>query len=129
MMMQRALILALTASSTTRAFLTPLRPSTTARPAVSSSWRLFTASASSSTSQDTPVQLPEFTDKDAYLAYMESVAALPKGFATGTADGKFVSVEAPAMGALPIRGTVIHLTEGPTESWAAVFTKNKVCAS
>jgi N-acetylglutamate synthase/N-acetylornithine aminotransferase len=36
-----------------------------------------------------------------------------------------VSQEAPAMGKLPISGTVIHLTEGPTENWAAVFTKNK----
>ena len=45
----------------------------------------------------------------------------------GTASGNFVSVEAPAMGPLPIKATVIHLTEGPTDSWAAVFTSNKVC--
>ena len=82
--------------------------------------------AAAASAKDTPVQLPDFTDKESYLAYMESVASLPQGFATGTADGKFVSVEAPGMGPLPIRGTVIHLTEGPTESWAAVFTKNKV---
>jgi hypothetical protein len=54
------------------------------------------------------------------------VAALPRGFATGTADGTFVSVEAPGLGQLPIRGTVIHLTQGPTDSWAAVYTKNRV---
>jgi hypothetical protein len=57
---------------------------------------------------------------------MESVAGLPKGFATGTADGTFISKEAPGMGNLKIRGTVIYLTEGPTTNWAAVFTSNKV---
>uniref|UniRef100_A0A7S3LIB3 Arginine biosynthesis bifunctional protein ArgJ, mitochondrial n=1 Tax=Amphora coffeiformis TaxID=265554 RepID=A0A7S3LIB3_9STRA len=82
-------------------------------------------SAATETSMDTPQILPEFPNKDEYLAYMETVSALPKGFATGTANGKFVSVEAPALGPLPIRATVIYLTEGPTENWAAVFTKNK----
>jgi ArgJ family len=76
---------------------------------------------------DTPTVLPEFNSREAYLEYMESVASLPKGFATGTADGTFVSVEAPGLGQLPIRGTVIHLTQGPTDSWAAVYTKNRVC--
>jgi hypothetical protein len=77
---------------------------------------------------DTPEILPDFASKDEYLTYMEGVSALPKGFATGTASGTFVSVEAPALGALPIRATVIHLTEGPTDNWAAVFTSNKVRA-
>jgi glutamate N-acetyltransferase/amino-acid N-acetyltransferase len=77
------------------------------------------------TSHDTPTQLPDFADRSEYLSYMESVSALPQGFATGTADGTFVSVEAPGMGKLPIRGTVIYLTDAPTESWAAVFTKNQ----
>jgi hypothetical protein len=81
---------------------------------------------STSTIQDTPTLLPDFTSQEDYLSYMESVAALPQGFATGTADGKFVSVEAPSMGPLPIRGTIIHVTSGPTDSWAAVYTKNKV---
>jgi hypothetical protein len=78
---------------------------------------------------DTPTTLPDFNNQAHYLEYMESVSALPKGFATGTASGKFVSVEAPSMGPLPIRGTVIYLTEGPTENWAATFTSNKVCLS
>lgn len=78
------------------------------------------------TIQDTPTVLPDFSSAADYLSYMESAAALPQGFATGTADGKFISVEAPSMGPLPIRGTIIHLTSGPTESWAAVYTKNKV---
>ena len=60
------------------------------------------------------------------MDYMEQVAALPLGFATGTAEGKFISVEAPNMGPLPIRATIIHVTNGPTNSWAAVYTKNKV---
>jgi hypothetical protein len=72
------------------------------------------------------VELPEFESKEAYLEYLATVSALPQGFACGTAVGKFVSVEAPLLGNLPIRGTVIHLTEGPTDSWAAVFTQNRV---
>jgi glutamate N-acetyltransferase / amino-acid N-acetyltransferase len=75
--------------------------------------------------QDTPVTLPEFENKEAYMEYMQGVSALPKGFATGTASGTFVSEEAPALGNLPIKGTIIHLTEGPTDNWAAVFTSNK----
>ena len=58
---------------------------------------------------------------------MKAAGKLPSGFAVGTATGTFVSVEAPSMGKLPIKATVIHLTEGPTDSWAAVFTSNKVC--
>jgi hypothetical protein len=57
---------------------------------------------------------------------MGQVSALPQGFATGTANGQFISVEAPNMGPLPIRATIIHVTNGPTHSWAAVYTKNKV---
>jgi hypothetical protein len=72
------------------------------------------------------VTLPEFTNAEEYLEYMQSVSALPKGFATGTGEGTFVSVEAPNLGDLVIRGTVIQLTEGPTDSWAACFTSNKV---
>ena len=60
---------------------------------------------------------------------MKAAGKLPSGFAVGTATGDFISVEAPAMGKLPIKATVIHLTEGPTDSWAAVFTSNKVCGS
>ena len=76
--------------------------------------------------QDTPEVLPDFSSAEEYTAYLETKAALPKGFATGTGAGKFVSVEAPALGKLPIRATVIQLTEGPTDNWAAVFTSNMV---
>jgi hypothetical protein len=75
---------------------------------------------------DTPTVLPSFHNKEEYMTYMEQVAALPLGFATGTANGQFISVEAPSMGPLPIRATIIHVTNGPTDSWAAVYTKNKV---
>lgn len=81
--------------------------------------------ATSSSGADTSLVLPDFENKESYLEYLESVSALPKGFATGTATGTFVSVEAPAMGPLPIKATVIHLTEAPTDNWAAVFTSNK----
>lgn len=76
--------------------------------------------------QDTPETLPVFENSEKYVEYLKSVSALPKGFATGTGQGKFVSPEAPSMGELPIRGTIIQMTEGPTESWAACFTSNKV---
>ena len=76
---------------------------------------------------DTDTILPSFDTKEEYTSYLKAAGKLPSGFAVGTAIGKFVSVEAPAMGELPIKATVIHLTEGPTDSWAAVFTSNKVC--
>ena len=123
MIAHRALCLAFVASSA-GAFLLRPHSSVVVPPTLPiASFRLFTTTTNV---QDTPTQLPEFINKDAYLEYMESVAALPRGFATGTADAKFVSVEAPGMGPLPIRGTVIHLTNGPTDSWAAVYTQNKV---
>lgn len=75
---------------------------------------------------DTDATLPEFSTKEEHASYLKAAGRLPSGFAVGTASGTFVPVEAPAMGALPIRATVIHLTEGPTDSWAAVFTGNKV---
>lgn len=74
---------------------------------------------------DTDAILPSFSTKEEYESYMKAAGKLPSGFAVGTATGNFVSVEAPAMGELPIKATVIHLTEGPTDSWAAVFTSNK----
>lgn len=77
------------------------------------------------TSKDTPAVLPEFASAREYLAYMETVSDLPKGFATGSAEGTFVSVEAPALGKLNIRGTIIYLTGGGTDNWAAVFTQNR----
>lgn len=82
---------------------------------------------STKTPTDTDLVLPEFANAEEYLAYMEQASSLPKGFAIGTANGEFVSVEAPALGKLKIRGTVIYLTEGATDNWAAVFTSNKVC--
>eukprot|EP00548_Thalassiothrix_antarctica_P006579 CAMPEP_0194130030 /NCGR_PEP_ID=MMETSP0152-20130528/1197_1 /TAXON_ID=1049557 /ORGANISM="Thalassiothrix antarctica, Strain L6-D1" /LENGTH=462 /DNA_ID=CAMNT_0038824445 /DNA_START=178 /DNA_END=1566 /DNA_ORIENTATION=+ len=75
----------------------------------------------------TPSELPTFSSEKEYIEYMSSsdISQLPKGFAIGTSEGKFVSVEAPSMGELPIKCTVISLTEGPTDNWAAVFTTNK----
>ena len=75
---------------------------------------------------DTDATLPSFETKEEYTSYLKAAGKLPDGFAVGTASGTFVSVEAPALGDLPIRATVIHLTDGPTDSWAAVFTGNKV---
>lgn len=75
---------------------------------------------------DTPETLPTFENAEEYIDYLKTVAALPKGFATGTGEGTFVSVEAPSLGDLKIRGTVIQLTDGPSDNWAATYTSNKV---
>ena len=77
-------------------------------------------------SKDTASELPTFDTKEEYEEYLMEASGLPKGFSTGSAKGSFVSEEAPSMGKLPIKGTVIYLEDGPTDSWAAVFTKNKV---
>ena len=76
--------------------------------------------------KDTPEDLPSFETKEAYEEYLMEASGLPKGFATGSAIGKFIPAEAPAKGQLPIKGTIIHLTDGPSDNWAAVFTSNKV---
>lgn len=75
--------------------------------------------------KDTLAELPSFETKDEYEKYLMEASGLPKGFATGSANGEFIPVEAPAMGSLPIKGTVIYVTDGPSDNWAAVFTKNK----
>eukprot|EP00980_Cylindrotheca_fusiformis_P031162 scaffold25921_cov137-Cylindrotheca_fusiformis.AAC.5 len=101
---------------------------------LSSKSHAFTVSATGSSAacsqstlfaaKDTPIDLPSFSDAEEYLAYMEGVSSLPLGFATGSGKGTFISKEAPSLGKLPIRATVIQLTEGATESWAACFTSN-----
>lgn len=117
----RALLFAITTTSSAA-----FAPATAARTTSVGAARHISSQLWGSSSQDTPAQLPEFASQSDYLAYLETVSALPKGFAAGSADGTFVSVEAPAMGKLPIRATIITLTEGATDSWAAVFTTNKV---
>lgn len=81
--------------------------------------------ASSDSYKDTPAELPSFDTKEEYTEYLMNASTLPKGFATGSALGSFVPEEAPSMGSLPIKGTIIHLVDGPTDSWAATFTQNK----
>ena len=76
-------------------------------------------------SNDTPRELPQFTSKEEYMDYIMKASGLPLGFSTGSAIGSFVPDEAPGMGSLPIKGTIIHLTDGPSDSWAATFTQNK----
>ena len=113
-----------------RAIASALLATTAVANAFSTQGSLVGLSKSSSTNlraADTDAILPSFDTKEEYTSYLKGAGQLPKGFAVGTASGNFVSVEAPAMGPLPIKATVIHLTEGPTDSWAAVFTSNKVC--
>jgi len=82
--------------------------------------------SSSSGNGDTTDTLPTFNSEKEYLDYLHTVSQLPRGFATGSAEGKFTSAEAPSLGELPIRCTIISLTNGATDNWAAVFTTNKV---
>jgi hypothetical protein len=113
------LLAVLSTTEISQAFLAPV--------VAASSTNRFTASGlHAAGAKDTPEILPDFETAQDYLEYLESVSALPKGFATGTADGTFVSVEAPSLGDLKIRGTVIHVTNGPTDNWAACYTSNKV---
>lgn len=110
------------------------RPLNVASLSTSSASKLFAARGSAvwsgscalfSTSSKTEVtKLPEFASKEDYITFIESQAALPQGFSIGTAKGTFVPVEAPMLGNLPIKATVVKFDE-PTESWAACFTKNK----
>jgi len=81
--------------------------------------------SSSSGNGDTTDTLPTFNSEKEYLDYLHTVSQLPRGFATGSAEGKFTSAEAPSLGELPIRCTIISLTNGATDNWAAVFTTNK----
>jgi glutamate N-acetyltransferase/amino-acid N-acetyltransferase len=83
------------------------------------------ACATNNYDSDTPSELPTFDSRDDYMDYIMKASGLPLGFSTGSAVGSFIPEEAPAMGSLPIKGTVIHVEDGPTESWAATFTQNK----
>ena len=69
-------------------------------------------------------EFPSFSSKEEYLEYLDQIGGLPKGFRCGDAQGTFVSVEAPKLGELPIKGTII-VVDKPTDNWAAVFTQNK----
>ena len=117
-----AAAVALSASAPTSAFSTRNTPSLVQRNNFKSHGSILQATNEG----DTDLVLPSFETKEDYTAYLLKAGKLPGGFAVGTAKGSFVSVEAPAIGPLPIKATVIHLTEGPAESWAAVFTSNRV---
>ena len=113
-------ILSMVVTARSSAFIVSLSPFVTTKSSTT------TTSTSMASSVDTPEKLPEFSTAEEYLDYIKSASKLPKGFATGTADGSFIAVEAPGLGNLKIRATVIQLTGGPTENWAACFTSNKV---
>ena len=114
---------AIVALSNVNAFSTSIHQPITSKAAHITSSSLLQAT---NNGLDTDTTLPSFSTKEEYTSYLQKAGRLPSGFAVGTAKGTFVSVEAPALGPLPIKATVIHLTEGPTDSWAAVFTSNRV---
>jgi hypothetical protein len=115
-----------TASSLLFVLLIPIWQSSAFSAATSPTGSIHRRSTPLSAAADTPENLPTFENAEEYIKYLETVSDLPKGFATGTGEGTFVSVEAPSLGNLKIRATVIQLTEGPTDSWAATYTSNKV---
>ncbi len=86
----------------------------------------LSTSSASKYGNDTDEELPSFETKEEYTQYLMDASALPKGFMVGSAIGSFIPEEAPSMGSLPIKGTIIHLVDGPTDTWAATFTQNKV---
>ena len=129
------LLLTLQLGETLPSVLAFITTPTTAIRATTATTTLFVASAVKGTddganaskyNKDTAKNLPPFASKEDYINYITEASALPKGFSTGSAVGSFVPEEAPSMGSLPIKATIIHLDE-PTDSWAAVFTQNKVC--
>ena len=73
--------------------------------------------------------LPEFSTLEDYMGYLSNASSLPNGFATGTASGIFVSIEAPAISPLPVKVAVVHLTDDPTNSWVVCFIQNKFLGS
>ena len=62
-----------------------------------------------------------FPSRDAHRAWLESQAALPRGFRVGTSRFEFVPVEVPKPSKMAL--TVIALDQ-PTSRFAAMFTKN-----
>mmetsp|Transcript_43035 Transcript_43035/g.84587 ORF Transcript_43035/g.84587 Transcript_43035/m.84587 type:complete len:495 (-) Transcript_43035:91-1575(-) len=68
--------------------------------------------------------LPPFGSRQEFESYLQARATLPAGFRCGSAPGRFIPVEAPAMGALKIQCTLVAL-DVPTDVWGAVFTRNR----
>lgn len=65
----------------------------------------------------------EFKSEADYIAYLESLAALPEGFRVGNTKLSFVPKEAEQIGRLPMTLTLIAMDQ-PTTDYAAVFTSN-----
>lgn len=65
----------------------------------------------------------QFSSEEDYLSHLSTEARLPAGFQVGTTKLTFVSAEAPEIGELPMRLTLVRL-DAPTEKYAAVFTSN-----
>jgi len=86
---------------------------------------LFSTETKSTADTSDTTPLPSFENRQQYVDYLSTLSDLPKGFSIGTGSGTFIPVEAPAMGDLPIKATVVYLPDGPTSIWTAIFTKNK----
>lgn len=69
------------------------------------------------------LSMQEFKTSEEYVAALEKVATLPKGFSVGISKIKFEPFEV-ANKILPMTLTLILLDE-PTDSFAAAFTSNK----
>lgn len=67
-----------------------------------------------------------FTGEEPFLAYLRENTVLPSGFKTGCRSIEFFPKEKPASGKYRMNLTLLRLEE-PTESFAAVFTRNRIC--
>merc|ERR1740139_81274 len=75
--------------------------------------------------QSSDAVFPEFSSLSSYTEHLSQLCSLPKGFSIGKSEGKFIAVEAPSLGELPINLNIVYLPDGPTRDWSAVFTSNK----
>jgi glutamate N-acetyltransferase/amino-acid N-acetyltransferase len=65
-----------------------------------------------------------FTNQDSYIRYLKSISTLPAGFLVGASRFNFKPMEVDKT--LPMNLTII-MTEKPTDSFAATFTRNEFC--
>lgn len=63
-----------------------------------------------------------YTDQKEYLAYLETISALPQGFSVGNSRFNFKPFE--VQKTLPMNVTII-MADKPTSSFAAMFTSNQ----
>lgn len=69
--------------------------------------------------------MPIFSGEEPYLAYLREETVLPEGFSVGRRTFDFFPREKPSAGAYKMNLVLLRLEE-PTDSFAAVFTRNLI---